>query len=97
MKVEVKPDLNVNNEIISTQTNNERVVPKVETQICKDENENIVTGVNLNNNKTIDLTPKRIRFRRYTFDDFNLLKVLGRGSFGKVFSILILFDIMSYL
>lgn len=69
---------NVQNESIKT----EKVLSKVETKICKDLNQNIVNEKDLNKNQ--DLMPKKMKFRKYTFDDFNLLRVLGRGSFGKV-------------
>jgi hypothetical protein len=64
----------------------EKVVQKVELPVLKDVNDNFINKVDLKQKEIIDNTPKRIKFRKYTFDDFNLLKVLGRGSFGKVFN-----------
>ncbi|XP_054168643.1 calcium-independent protein kinase C-like [Oppia nitens] len=64
---------------------NEKIGYKVEP---KDVKQNILNEVDLNHNKNKakveSLVPKRIRFKKYTFEDFHLIKVLGRGSFGKV-------------
>ena len=73
----------------------ENVSPKIEIKVSKDINENILNERDLNRSEklvtttttttiTTTTTPKKIKFRKYTFDDFVLLKVLGRGSFGKV-------------
>ncbi|RWS29038.1 putative serine/threonine-protein kinase-like isoform X3 [Leptotrombidium deliense] len=71
----------VTNNVVDENVTNNETVKKTTSATNKPQQ----SQINVDKLKNHVTTVPRLRFKKYSMDDFDILKVLGRGSFGKVF------------